>query len=95
MLKRIIGFAAIFAAVVGMSTVAQAQAKTKPATEAEVCMEFVKDTLDARAANPVIGPKATAEFEKLVAEAEASCKTGKTAQAMKDLVTARGMVASE
>ncbi len=70
-------------------------ADTRSLSEIDICMQALKDTKDARAANPVIGAKATVDFDKLVAEAEAKCQAGQSVDAQKMLVEARGMVASE
>jgi hypothetical protein len=61
----------------------------------KACESAIKDTQEARAGNPDVGPKAAAAFDSLLELAAQRCKNGAYQYADDLLVVARGMVASE
>tara|TARA_R110002012_G_scaffold187275_1_gene354234 strand:+ start:624 stop:896 length:273 start_codon:yes stop_codon:yes gene_type:complete len=64
-------------------------------TSLKACEAAIKDTQEARAGNPALGPKAGQAFESLLELAGQRCKDGEYQYADDLLVIARGMVATE
>ena len=95
MFAKTIRFAVAAVAVTMLAQPVGVSADTRHPSNVEMCMQSLKDTEATRAGNPVIGPKATLDFEQLVKAAEGKCKAGETDEALKILVEARGLVASE
>ena len=64
-------------------------------TSQQACETAIKDTQEARAGNPVLGPKAAKAFDGLMELAAQRCQSGEFQYADDLLVIARGMVSSE
>ena len=64
-------------------------------TTLKACEAAIKDTQEARAGNPDLGPKSAAVFDSLLELAAQRCKDGEYQYADDLLIVARGMVASE
>lgn len=89
-------FIAASAIIVAQSVPALASGKNPTTITSEAaCLAAIKDTGEARAGNPVLGPKAAKAFDEILALAAQRCKDGEFQHADDLLIIARGMVASE
>lgn len=86
---------AVLAAMLFAYPLASFAANEPQVADASQCSQGVKDTKEARASNPDIGPKAAKTFDDLMALAEKRCEQKEFKFADELLQVARGMVASE
>ena len=64
-------------------------------TNAAECAQGIKDSLEARANEPELGPKAAKSFDEIIELAKQRCAGKEYSNAAELLNIARGMVASE
>lgn len=93
-LKRLAIVTAVLVLAQAGSAFAAGKNPTKISSQ-QACESAIKDTHEARAGNPVLGPKAEKIFDSLLELATERCKSGEFQYADDLLVIARGMVASE